>query len=96
MSICIRAFFLGLFSAAIQQSGSALSPWALYRNQSRVAHDLAKAINPDEYSKHNSSSKALLEYLQSVSADQIDAASVNLVGTYMNSSRSANNISHIE
>ncbi|XP_063925261.1 juvenile hormone esterase-like [Zophobas morio] len=62
----------GLFRAAILESGSFLSPWADQRNARRIAFETAGILNSTFSTSEDSN--ALLEFLQSVSADDLDAA----------------------
>ncbi|KAJ3652282.1 hypothetical protein Zmor_018260 [Zophobas morio] len=62
----------GLFRAAILESGSFLSPWAYQRNARRIAFETAGVLNSTFSTSEDSN--ALLEFLQSVSADDLDAA----------------------
>lgn len=63
---------LGLFRAAIAESGSSLCPWAYQRNYKQYAYALATYLNPDF--KKDASSKDLLEYLQTVPAAKLKEA----------------------
>ncbi|KAJ3652285.1 hypothetical protein Zmor_018263 [Zophobas morio] len=62
----------GLFRAAILQSGSFLCPWSYQRNPRRIAFETAAVLNSTFSSSDDSN--ALLEFLQSVSAHDLDAA----------------------
>ena len=64
--------FSGLFRAAILQSGSFLCPWSYQRNPRRIAFETAAVLNSTFSSSDDSN--ALLEFLQSVSAHDLDAA----------------------
>ena len=68
----IISIFSGLFRAAILESGSFLSPWADQRNARRIAFETAGILNSTFSTSEDSN--ALLEFLQSVSADDLDAA----------------------
>ncbi|KAJ8940290.1 hypothetical protein NQ318_000112 [Aromia moschata] len=59
----------GLYRAAIAQSGSALCPWAYQRHYKDIAYTLASRI--DSSFNPNATSEELLQFLQSVPADQI-------------------------
>lgn len=61
-----------MFRAAIAESGSPLSPWAYQRKQIEITYQTAGYINPDIV---NASSSELVEYLLSLPARDIDAAS---------------------
>ncbi|CAH0553724.1 unnamed protein product [Brassicogethes aeneus] len=62
----------GLFRAAMGESGSALCPWTYQRYAKKVAHQLAKLVDPNF---NSSCSKQLLTLLQNVSARDIDKVS---------------------
>ncbi|RZB39244.1 COesterase and/or Abhydrolase 3 domain containing protein, partial [Asbolus verrucosus] len=62
----------GLFRGAILESGSSLSPWAYQRNARKIAFKTASFLNSTF--ETNNDSTALLEYLQSVDASDLDAA----------------------
>ncbi|XP_050306074.1 venom carboxylesterase-6-like [Anthonomus grandis grandis] len=66
----------GLFRAAIQESGSAVSPWAFQRDQVEITYKTAALLNPEFETNRNSTE--LLSFLQSVSAKELDEASYNL------------------
>ncbi|CAG9769385.1 unnamed protein product [Ceutorhynchus assimilis] len=66
----------GLFRGAILESGSALSPWAYQRDQVEITYKTAAKLNSDFETNRNST--ALLEFLQSVSAKELDEASFNV------------------
>ncbi|XP_060531015.1 carboxylic ester hydrolase-like [Cylas formicarius] len=66
----------GLFRAAIMQSGSALSPLAYQRNQTNITWLTAGQLEPSLPARRNSTE--LLEYLKTVPASQLDAASFNV------------------
>lgn len=70
--IIINIIILGLFRAAIAESGSSLCPWSYQRNYKQYAYALATYLNPNF--KKNASSKELLEYLQSVPAKKLKEA----------------------
>ncbi|KAJ8937471.1 hypothetical protein NQ314_011860 [Rhamnusium bicolor] len=70
----------GLFRAAIQESGSAISPWAYQRNQRQITYQTAGYINPI-FNTGNVSSRELLDYLVTVPAKEIDDASGTLAAT---------------
>ncbi|XP_063925259.1 carboxylic ester hydrolase-like [Zophobas morio] len=63
----------GLFVGAILESGSFLSPWALQRNARQTAFRTAAFLN-SSFSTGNDSI-ALLEFLQGIKAEDLDAAS---------------------
>ncbi|XP_060530401.1 venom carboxylesterase-6-like [Cylas formicarius] len=67
---------VGLYRAAICESGSALSPWAYQRDQINITYMTAGYLNADFKESRNST--ALLAFLQSVSATELDQASVNV------------------
>ncbi|KAJ3652281.1 hypothetical protein Zmor_018259 [Zophobas morio] len=62
----------GLFRAAILESGSFLCPWTYQRNARRIAFETAGVLNSTFCTSDDSS--ALLEFLQGVSSDDLDAA----------------------
>lgn len=62
----------GLFRAAISLSGSTLCPWSFQRNYKFLAYHLASILNPNF--DLTSSSEELMEFLQSVPAEDIRAA----------------------
>lgn len=64
--------FLGLFRAAISESGSALCPWAYQRGYKDVAYNMATYLDPSF--DRSASSQQLLTFLQSKTADQILAS----------------------
>ncbi|XP_068899696.1 carboxylic ester hydrolase-like isoform X1 [Tenebrio molitor] len=66
----------GLFRGAICESGSFLCPWAYQRRAREYAFKTASLIN--EEFKTNNDSQALLEFLQSVPAKELDTASYQL------------------
>lgn len=65
---------LGLFRAAICQSGSNLSPWSYQRNYKSIAYRLAAYV--DSSFDQSSTSEELLAFLQNASADAINNASL--------------------
>lgn len=67
----------GLFRAAICQSGSAISPWAYQRNARSIAYKLATLVSP--YFNINSTSKELLNFLQSISPSTLSRAAHKLM-----------------
>ncbi|XP_068899714.1 cholinesterase 2-like isoform X2 [Tenebrio molitor] len=66
----------GLFRGAICESGSFLCPWAYQRRAREYAFKTASLIN--ENFKTNNDSQALLEFLQSVPAEELDEVSYQL------------------
>ncbi|KAJ3652286.1 hypothetical protein Zmor_018264 [Zophobas morio] len=67
----------GLFAGAILESGTFLSPWALQRNARQIAFRTAALLN-SSFSASNDST-ALLDYLQGVKAEDLDAAAEQYV-----------------
>ncbi|RZC35598.1 COesterase and/or Abhydrolase 3 domain containing protein [Asbolus verrucosus] len=63
----------GLFSGAILQSGSSLSPWAFQRRAREIAFDTAAFLNATFIDNRNS--QALLSFLLTVDAEKLDTAS---------------------
>ncbi|KAL1491572.1 hypothetical protein ABEB36_012147 [Hypothenemus hampei] len=70
----------GLFRAAIQESGSAINPWAYQRDQVEITYQTAALLNPEFETNRNSTE--LLKFLQSVPAKDLDHASYNLTRKY--------------
>lgn len=70
-------FVLGLFQGAILESGSCLSPWSYQRNSRTIAFATAAILNSTF--ETNNDSQALLEFLQSVDARDLDAAAQKYV-----------------
>ncbi|KAF7273187.1 hypothetical protein GWI33_014106 [Rhynchophorus ferrugineus] len=69
----------GLFRGAIQESGSALSPWAYQRNSTKISYLTAQYVDTN-YS--GTTSQELLDFLRSVPASAIDQASAALNNDY--------------
>jgi hypothetical protein len=63
---------LGLFQGAILESGTFLSPWAFQRRAREIAFTTAAFLNSTFETSDDS--QALLEFLQSVDARDLDAA----------------------
>jgi carboxylesterase type B len=63
---------LGLFQGAILESGTFLSPWAFQRRAREIAFTTAAYLNSTFETSDDS--QALLEFLQSVDARDLDAA----------------------
>ncbi|XP_015837950.1 esterase FE4 isoform X2 [Tribolium castaneum] len=61
-----------LFQGAILESGSCLSPWSYQRNSRNIAFATAAILNSTF--ETNNDSQALLEFLQNVDAQELDAA----------------------
>lgn len=61
--------FLGLFRAAIAQSGSALNPWTYQRHAKDIAYQFAAEF--DAAFTTDQTSEELLELLQNISEDQL-------------------------
>lgn len=59
-------FFLGLFFAAISESGVALNPWAFTNQGRKRAFQLGESLG---FKSNNA--KELLEFLRSVPADRL-------------------------
>lgn len=78
--------FLGLFRAAIAQSGAALNTWAYQRNAADVAYNVAALIDPS-FSR-NKSSQELLDFLVAADVKKIQKATFTykvrniLINTY--------------
>lgn len=70
------AIFLDLFRASIAESGSALNPWAFLADPKPYALELASIIKKETLPDN---STVLLEFLQSVTAKEIDIASTQTV-----------------
>ncbi|KAH0819041.1 hypothetical protein GEV33_003750 [Tenebrio molitor] len=68
----------GLFRAAIMESGTAINPWSLQRNAKQNAFSFGAVLN-STFSSVNDS-QLLLEYLLTVSAKDLDDASVLVSG----------------
>ncbi|XP_050306188.1 venom carboxylesterase-6-like [Anthonomus grandis grandis] len=66
----------GLFRAAIMESGSAISPWAYQPDQVEITYKTAAIL--DSKFETNRNSSELLEFLQAVSARELDRASYKL------------------
>lgn len=68
-------FVVGLFRAAIAQSGSSLSPWAYQREYKNIAYELASTL--DANFKVSSDSKELLAFLRGKPALDINTVAAN-------------------
>lgn len=66
--------FPGLFSSAICESATALSPWAYQRFQKEISYALLKMLNKD-FNNHQANSSEILQYLKTAPAKDIDKAS---------------------
>ncbi|KAJ3652656.1 hypothetical protein Zmor_018603 [Zophobas morio] len=62
----------GLFQAAILESGSSLSPWAFQRRSKAIAFKTASFLEPSF--ENSTDSQALLDYLLTLDARDIDSA----------------------
>lgn len=77
-----KIYILGLFVGAILESGSALSPGSLQRTARETAFGTATILNAtfEEYQD----SEALLEYLITVTAEDLNAASLEYYNSVSN------------
>lgn len=72
----IWLLFLGLFRAAILESGSALDPWAYQRDQVEITYQTAALLDSKFETSRNSTD--LLVFLKHVPAVDLDQASYNI------------------
>lgn len=73
----IWSFFIGLYRAAISESGSFLNIWAFQKNGKQLSRSFVNALNP-EFANVSVTSKEIVEYLRSTSAKTINTAASSI------------------